>query len=53
MKWEIIVLWESSNRLGDHCRSYTVDSLTRALHEKFYIMQKEPTATVIVKRVKQ
>lgn len=53
MKWEIIVLWESCNHLGDHCRSYTVDSLAKALREKFYIIQHEPTATVIIKRIKQ
>lgn len=53
MKWEIIVLWESCNHLGQHVRAYSVDSLTQALKEKFYIRKKDPTVEVIIRRVSQ
>ena len=53
MKWEIIVLWESRSHLGKHCRSYEVDTLTKALRERRYILEVDPTADVIIKRIKQ
>lgn len=53
MKWKIIVLWESCNHLGNHYREYEVDSLVSALRERHYIIQHEPLANVIIKRVKQ
>ncbi len=53
MKWEIIVIWESCNYLGNHCRSYKVDSLSKALRERNYIKEVEPSASVYIKRIKQ
>ncbi len=49
MKWEIVVIWESCN----HCRSYKVDSLSKALRERNYIKEVDPSADVYIKRIKQ
>lgn len=53
MMWQVIVMRETCGQHGRRVQSYQVPSLAQAYKERMYITKLEPSAIVLIKRVKQ
>ena len=53
MMWELIVMRETCGQWGRRVQTYKVPSLAQAYKERMYITKLEPSAIVLIKRVKQ